>query len=147
MKFSESHVETATLEWLSALGYSPRHGPDIAPEGPTPERLSYDQVLLTARLRDALDRLNPHLPSETLDEVLRKVEQSETPSLVEENRRLHRYLIEGVPVEVAREDGSIAGDVARLIDFDDVDANDWLAVNQYTVVEHDHNRRPTSCCS
>ena len=70
------------------------------------------------------------------------MQQTETPSLIEENRRLHRYLIEGVPVEIAREDGSIGGDVARLIDFDNVDANDWLAVNQYTVVEHSHNRRP-----
>ena len=142
MKFSESHVEDAALEWVSALGYAVLHGTDISPDGSTPERLSYDQVLLTARLRRALERLNPHLPAETLEEVLRKVQQTETPSLVEENRRLHRYLIEGVPVEVAREDGSIGGDVARLIDFDDVDANDWLAVNQYTVIEHSHNRRP-----
>ena len=142
MKFSESHVEDATLEWFSGLGYAVLHGPDISPDGPTPERLSYDQVLLTERLREALERLNPHLPAETLEEVLRKVQQTETPSLIEENRRLHRYLIEGVPVEVGREDGSIGGDVARLIDFDNVEANDWLAVNQYTVVEHSHNRRP-----
>ena len=142
MKFSESHVEDATLEWFSGLGYAVLHGPDISPDGSTPERVSYDQVLLTERLREALERLNPHLPAETLEEVLRKVQQTETPSLIEENRRLHRYLIEGVPVEVAREDGSIGGDVARLIDFDNVDANDWLAVNQYTVVEHGHNRRP-----
>ena len=142
MKFSESHVEDAALEWLSGLGYAVLHGPDISPDGPTPERISYDQVLLTPRLHEALKRLNPHLPAETLEEVLRKVRQTETPLLIEENRRLHRYLIEGVPVEVAREDGSIGGDVARLIDFDDVDANDWLAVNQYTMVEHGHNRRP-----
>ena len=139
---SEDHVEQAALEWLSGLGYAVLHGPDISPDGPTPERISYDQVLLTVRLREALKRLNPHLPAETLEEVLRKVQQTETPSLIEENRRLHRYLIEGVSVEVPREDGSIGGDVARLIDFDDVDANDWLAVNQYTVVEHSHNRRP-----
>ena len=142
MKFSESHVEDAALEWLSGLGYAVLHGPDISPDGPASERISYDQVLLTPRLRKALKRLNPHLPAETLEEVLRKVQQTETPSLIEENRRLHRYLIEGVPVEIAREDGSIGGDVARLIDFDDVGANDWLAVNQYTVVEHSHNRRP-----
>ena len=98
--------------------------------------------MLNVRLREALGRLNPHLPAETLEEVLRKVQQTETPSLIEENRRLHRYLLEGVPVEVAREDGSIGGDVARLIDFDDVDVNDWLAVNQFTVIEHEHNRRP-----
>ena len=142
MKFSESNVEDAALEWLSGLGYAVLHGPDISPDGPTPERVSYDQVLLTERLSEGLRRLNPHLPAETLEEVLRKVQQTETPSLIEENRRLHRYLIEGVPVEVAREDGSIGGDVARLIDFDDVDANDWLAVNQFTVIEHGHNRRP-----
>ena len=142
MKLSESHVEDATLEWFSGLGYAVLHGPDISPDGPTPERVSYDQVLLTERLREALERLNPHLSADTLEEVLRKVQQTETPSLIEENRRLHRYLIEGVPVEVGREDGSIGGDVARLIDFDNVEANDWLAVNQYTVVEHSHNRRP-----
>ena len=140
--FTESHVEDAALEWLAQLGYEVLHGPDISPEGQTPQRISYDQVLLTPRLGKTLKRLNPHLPAETLEEVLRKVQQTETPSLIEENRRLHRYLIEGVPVEVVREDGSIGGDVARLIDFDDVDANDWLAVNQYTVVEHTHNRRP-----
>ena len=97
MKFSESEVEDAALEWLSGLGYTVAQGPDIAPEGPTPERTSYDEVLLTSRLRDALQRLNPHLPTETLEEVLHKVQRTETPSLVEENRRLHRYLFEGVP--------------------------------------------------
>ena len=140
--FTESHVEEAALEWLSGLGYAVLHGPDISPEGSNPERVSHDQVLLTERFCEALERLNPHLPAETLEEVLRKVRQTETPSLVEENRRLHRYLIEGVPVEVAREDGSIGGDVARLIDFADVEANDWLAVNQYTVIEGRRNRRP-----
>ena len=142
MKFSERHVEDAALSWLAGLGYAVLHGPDISPDGPTPERVSYDQVLLTGRLAEALERLNPHLPAETLEEVLRKVQQTETPSLIEENRRLHRSLIEGVPVEVAREDGSIGGDVARLIDFADVEANDWLAVNQFTVIEGEHNRRP-----
>ena len=142
MKFSERHVEDAALEWLSGLGYAVLHGPDISPDGPTPERVSYGQPLLIARLREALERLNPHLPAETLEEVLRRVQLTETPSLIEENRRLHRYLIEGVPVEVAREDGSVGGDVARLVDFTNMGGNDWLAVNQYTVVEHGHNRRP-----
>ncbi|MBL29445.1 MAG: DEAD/DEAH box helicase [Rhodospirillaceae bacterium] len=140
--FAESHIEEAALEWLSGLGYAVAYGPDISPEGAAPERVSYDQVLLTGRFREALQRLNPHLPAETLEEVLRKVQQTETPSLVEENRRLHRYLVEGVPVEVAREDGRIGGDTARLIDFADMDANDWLAVNQYTVIEGQRQRRP-----
>ena len=139
---TESLVEDAALEWLAGIGYAVLYGPDISPDGSMPERGSYDQVLLTVRLREALARLNPHLSAEMLEEVLRKVQQSETPSLIEENRRLHRYLIEGVPVEVAREDGSIGGDVARLIDLADMDANDWLAVNQYTVIEGQKNRRP-----
>ena len=141
MKFSESHVEDAALSWLAGIGYAVLRGPDISPDGPTPERVSYAQIFLTKRLHEGLERLNPHLPAETLEEVLRKVQQTETPSLIEENRRLHRYLVEGVPVEVAREDGSIGGDFARLIDLDNVDSNDWLSVNQFTVIEHGHNRR------
>ena len=142
MKFSESHVEDAALDWLSGLGYAVLHGPDISPDGSTPERIGYDRVLLIERLRSALGRLNPHLPAETLEEVQRKVQRTETPSLIEENRRLHGYLVEGVPVEITREVGSVGGDIARLIDFEDVNANDWLAVNQYTVIEHGNNRRP-----
>ena len=142
MKFSESHVEDAALQWLSGLGYAVLHGQDISPDGSAPERTSYSQVVLPGRLRKALERLNPHLPSETLEEALRRLQQTETPSLTEENRRLHRCLVEGVPVEVIRGDGSIGGDAVRLIDFDDADANDWLAVNQFTVIEHEHSRRP-----
>ena len=141
-RFTESEVEDAALEWLTGLGYAVLHGPDIGPEGPAPERVSYDEVLLTGRLRKALARLNPHLPAETLEDVLRKVRQTETPSLIEENRRVHRYLVEGVPIEVAREDGSVGGDAARLIDFYDEDSNDWLAVNQFTVIEGQNNRQP-----
>ena len=139
---TEGEVEEAALAWLEELGYAVRHGPDIGPEGREPERGSNDEVLLTERLREALARLNPHLSADTLEDVLRKVQQSDAPSLVEENRRLHRYLVEGVPVEVAREDGSIGGDAARLVDFDDIEANDWLAVNQFTVIEQENNRRP-----
>ena len=138
----EEHVEQATLCWLENIGYRVVQGPDISPEGLTAERSSYVQVLLIERLCKALERLNPHLPAETLEEVLRKVQQTEFASLIAENQRLHWYLTEGVPVEVTREDGSIGGDVAQLIDFTDVDANDWLAINQYTVIEQGNNRRP-----
>ena len=138
---SESDVEDAALEWFAGLGYEVAHGPDIGPEGSAPERGSYEEVLLPGRLRKALAHLNPRLPAETLEEVERKLRQTETPSLVEENRRLHRYLIDGVPVEVTRKDGSIGDDTAKLIDFD-ADSNDWLAVNQFTVIEGQNTRRP-----
>jgi type I restriction enzyme R subunit len=141
-KFTENHVEEAALSWLEGLGYAVLHGPDISPDGGSPERTSYADVILFDRFRAALARLNPHLPPETLEEVVKKVQQTETPSLVEENRRLHRMIVEGVDVEVPRSDGSIGGDKAWLIDFDSPENNDWLAVNQYTVIEHQNNRRP-----
>jgi type I restriction enzyme, R subunit len=140
--FAESHVEQATLAWLSELGYSSANGLDIGPDGDRPERASYGDVLLVERLRAAIARLNPTLEAETRAEVLAKMTQAVTPSLIEENRRLHRYMIEGVPVEVRRADGSISGEQVRLIDFDNPDANDWLAVNQCTVIENKANRRP-----
>jgi type I restriction enzyme R subunit len=99
-------------------------------------------VLLIERLRAAIAKLNPALKAEARAEVLAKLMQTETPALISENRRLHRYMIEGVPIEVRRTDGSIGGEQARLIDFDDPNANDWLAVNQYTVIENKANRRP-----
>ena len=139
---AESHVEEAALAWLAELGYATANGLDIGPDGNAPERASYGDVLLVERVRAAIAKLNPTLTAETRAEVLAKLLQAETPSLVAENRRLHRYLIEGVPVEVRRPDGTISGEQARLIDFDDPDANDWLAVNQFTVIENKANRRP-----
>lgn len=139
---AESHVEEAALEWLEDLGYAIAHGPDISPDGAAPERENYGQVMLTGRLRAALARLNPHLEPETLEGVVRRLQQAETPSLVEENRRLHRMLVEGVDVEITRPDGSIGGETARLADFANLASNDWLAVNQFTVIEGQSQRRP-----
>lgn len=139
---AESHVEEAALAWLEELGYSTAYGLNIGPDSSNPERENYGEVFLAGRVAQAIERLNPHLSSEAHAEAFTKLLQTETPSLVEENRRLHRYLIEGVPIEIRREDGSIGGELARLIDFDVSDNNDWLAVNQFTVIEHKANRRP-----
>jgi type I restriction enzyme R subunit len=140
--FAESHVEEASLAWLSELGYSTANGLDIGPDGSAPERSSYGDVLLATRVHAAIAKLNPALSGEARAEVFVKLIRTETPSLVDENRRLHRYMVEGVPVEVRLPDGTITGELARIIDFDDPDANDWLAVNQYTVIENKANRRP-----
>ena len=140
--FAESHVEEATLEWLAELGYATANGLDIGPDGAKAERSSYGDVLLVERVRVAIARLNPALPGDVQAEVLNRLLNAETPSLVTENRRLHRYIVEGVPIDVKREDGSIGGELVRLVDFDDAEANDWLAVNQYTVIENKTNRRP-----
>lgn len=138
----ESHVEDATLAWLEEEGYKIGSGPDLGPDGITPERSSYGDVVLTTRLRDAIARLNPEIPHDIQEEVFRRIVRTEKPSLVEENRRLHELMTGGVSVEVPRPDGSIGGELVRLIDFNDTDKNDWLALNQVTVIEERVNRRP-----
>ena len=142
MAINESVIEDATLEWFAELGYAIGHGPHIAPGEPAAERGSFADVVLAGRLRDAIWRLNPAIPDEARDEALRKVLRVGTPSLVQTNRAFHRLLRDGVPVEYARADGGIAGDHVRLVDFNKVNANDWFAVNQFTVIEGQNNRRP-----
>ena len=142
MSLNESIVEDAALEWFGELGYAVGHGPHLAPGEPAAERDSFSEVVLVGRLRAAMARLNPAIPEEAREEALRKVLRVGTPSLTQTNRAFHRMLRDGVPVEYPRPDGSIAGDHVRLVDFGDVRANDWLAVNQFTVIEGQHNRRP-----
>ena len=139
---NESHVEEAALEWLKELGWGIEHGPHIAPQEPKAERDSFSDVLLAGRLRDAIRRLNPDIPTEALEDAFKKVVRPIAGSAISNNRRFHTLLREGVEVEYRRKDGSTAGDRVRLIDFEDANRNDWLAVNQYTVIEGQHNRRP-----
>ena len=142
MPLNESHLEEAALEWLAELGYALGHGPDMAPGEPAAERESFSDVVLTGRLREAIHRLNPAIPAEAREEALSKVLRHETTSLIGNNRAFHHHLRDGVPVEYKRVDGSVAGDRVRLVDFADPAANDWLAVNQFTVIEGQQNRRP-----
>src|SRR4051794_40098073 len=123
---TETVVEDAALVWLAGLGYDTLHAPDIAPNEPAAERASYAHVVLQGRLRSAIDRLNPGIPPGARDEALRKVLRSESASLIENNRRFHRLLTEGVDVEYRRPDGSIAGDKVWLVDFADLTRNDWM---------------------
>lgn len=139
---NESTVENATLEWFEALGYAIGHGPHIAPGEPAAERDSFGDVVLIGRLREAIRQLNPAIPEDAREDALRKVLRIATPSLVQTNRSFHRLLRDGVPVEYPRHDGSIAGDNVRLVDFANASTNDWLVVNQFTVIEGQHNRRP-----
>jgi type I restriction enzyme R subunit len=142
--FTESVVEEATLAWLEGLGYTVLLGPEIAAGESTTERSdpTYRDVALEGHLRQALVRLNPDLPSDALEDAYRKLTRNDSPSLVERNRAVHRMLVNGVTVEYRRADGSIAGSQAQVIDFDLPDNNNWLAVNQFTVFEGQHIRRP-----
>jgi type I restriction enzyme R subunit len=140
--FTESVVEEAALEWFGGLGYAVIHGPSIAPGEPSAERASYAEVVLPGRLRDALARLNPTVSPEGLDEAFRKLTRITSPHLVDANHELHTYLVNGVSVEYLRPDGTIGYDPVRVLDFDAPDNNDWLVVNQLTVTEAGHTRRP-----
>ena len=140
--FSESVVEQATLAWLESVGWAIVGGAEIAPGEPGAERESYTQVILERRLRDALARLNPALPSDALDEAFRKLIRVDGADLIQRNRALHRLLVDGVTVEYRDGEGAIRGAQARVIDFDQPEANDWLAVNQFSVTEAKQTRRP-----
>ena len=139
--FTESVVEQAALAWLESLGYTILSGLEIAPGESQAERANYGQVVLERRLRQALQRLNQRVPVDALEEAFRKLTLQDLPSLIANNHVLHRYLVEGVPVEYQRPDGSIGGDLVNVLDYDNPENNEFLAVNQFTVVEDRHERR------
>jgi len=139
---TESVVEQAALAWFESLGYAVKAGPDIAPEGATAERDSYDEVILSGRLRQALALLNSTLPAEALDDAFRRLTRPEGPTLEIRNRAFHRMVVDGVTVEYRKPGGAIAGAQVRVLDFEEPERNDWLVVNQFTVAEQKHTRRP-----
>lgn len=140
--FSEGLVEDAVLDTFRQLGYEYQPGAVISPDGTNPARTAYGDVLLLERLGEAVARLNPSVPQEARDQAVRQLLLTETPSLVEENRRIHRLLTDGVDVEFAIGDGEVKGDKVWLIDFEHPDRNDFLVTNQFTVAEGKFTRRP-----
>ena len=139
---TEADVEQAALDWLRDVGWGVAHGPDIAPGTPNAERDDFGQVVLEQRLRDALARLNPELPAAALDDAFRKLTLPEGSTLEARNRAFHRMLVNGVTVEYRDAGGAVRGTPVTVIDFADPGSNDFLAVNQFTVIENKHNRRP-----
>jgi len=142
--FTESVVEEAALEWLEGLGYTVLHGPEIAAGEPGAERTDpgYRDVVLQPRLRKALERLNPKLPSEAIEDAFRRLTWAGEPSPVTRNHAFHLRLVDGITVEYTRPDGSIGGALVKVFDFGHPEENDWVAVNQFTVVEGQNTRRP-----
>jgi type I restriction enzyme R subunit len=139
---SEAQLETALLAQLAELGFACASDEIIGPDGKHPEREAYDEVVLKTRLTAAVARMNPALPPEAQADAIRRLTQSELPNLLEENRRIHRLLTEGADVEYYAEDGALTAGKVRLIDFERPAHNDWLAVQQFTVVAGQAKRRP-----
>jgi len=138
---SEDMVEQMALDILQEMGYEILYGPDIAPDGLNPMRELYSDVVLVERLRDAVYRLNPDIPPAAKEEAIKKVIRAESPDLLVNNEGFHRMVTDGVDVEYRLED-RVIGDKVWLFDFQEPENNDYLAVNQYTIIERDHNRRP-----
>ncbi|MGE5352273.1 MAG: type I restriction endonuclease subunit R [Acidobacteriota bacterium] len=139
---TESEIEELTLDLIRGNGCEVLYGPDISPDGSSCERADYSEITLTRRLRDAVCRLNPFIPEDAREEALRKVLRTPSPDILTNNYQFHRMLTEGIDVQYKNADGNIRGDKVRLIDFDNPDNNEFLAVNQFTIIENHNNRRP-----
>lgn len=142
---TEDQLEQETLGWLGEVGYSHLYGPDIAPDGDggngNPERANYQQVLLPFRLREAIHRLNPDIPTVAKEDALKQVMDLGIPALLTANRHFHKLLVGGVPVQYQK-DGETRGDFVRLIDWTNPKKNEWLAINQFSIKGNQHTRRP-----
>ncbi len=140
-KITENEIELMAIEELEGLGWSYLHGGVIAPDGDRPERVSYSDVILKGRLMEAIARNNREIPYEAQQEALKVVERIASSEMMVNNRAFHEMLTEGVPVEY-RKDGVQRGDRIMLLDFLNPSNNDFLVVNQFTIVEYNNNKRP-----
>ncbi|WP_133140742.1 type I restriction endonuclease subunit R [Legionella genomosp. 1] len=138
---TEDKLEQEMLTWLSEIGYNHVYGPIIACDGEAPERSNYQDILLIERLRRVINQLNPEIPLTAREDALQQVRDLNTPILLSANRRLHHYLVNGVPVQYQK-DGETRGDFVRLIDFEIPSNNEWLAVNQFSIKGEKNTRRP-----
>lgn len=138
---AEDKLEQEMLVWLTEIGYTHIYGPDIASDGSAPERSNYQEVLLIERLRKAINQLNPNIPLAAREDALLQVRDLNMPVLISANRRLHNFLVNGVPVEYQK-DGETRGDFVRLINFETPSENEWLAINQFSIKGEKHKRRP-----
>ena len=139
---TENDIEQIALSYLLNMGYIHVWGPDISPDGDHPER-HYNDVVLVTRLRDAIDKLNPSIKQDAKDDALKQVLRVETQGLAsttDSNELFHKFLTEGIEVEVRTADG-IRGEKVYLIDFEHPEKNEFLAVNQLTVIEGNQNKR------
>jgi type I restriction enzyme R subunit len=142
---TEDQLEQQCLQWFAEGGWEIAHGPDLAPDGEAPERADYRQVLLLADLETAIQRINPHLPQSAVEQAVAVVRKPESLDLVISNRAFHRLLLDGVPVEYKRDD-QVVHDQAFLVDFSDLSANRFRAINQFTLEGSKQLRRPDVIC-
>lgn len=138
--FREDELEQASLEILQSLGYEYIHGKELSPSAEFPQRESYREVILSEKVKEALFRINRDLPNEALENAYRQIISFNSPSLEENNKYFHNIMVNGMDVSF-KEDGNIRTKKAYIIDFENINNNEYLAVNQFVVVGKE-NRRP-----
>jgi len=140
-KITESQIENFAIELLEKHGYQYIYAPDIAPDSITPERHSFEDVILLERLRAALGRINPNIPTDILEDAIKQIQRLNSPELIANNEAFHRMLTEGIKVTYQK-GGHSRGDLVWLIDFKNPENNDFIVANQFTVIENNVNKRP-----
>ena len=138
---TESQIEQLAIELLQSLEWNYVFGPDIAPDGNRPERESFEDVLLLEYLRKAVNRINPTIAQDSREDAIKQIQRLNSPELIANNEAFHRMLTEGIKVSYQK-DGNERGDLVWLIDFKNPENNDFLVVNQFTVIENGVNKRP-----
>lgn len=141
-QFHEDDLEQAALEWLGNLGYEITNGPTIAVDGESPERDSYANVVLNTRLEDALMRINSSVSMESISRAVQLVTMVQSPNLMINNQIFQKYITDGIDVEVRTKDGRNTVEKLYLFDFENPSNNNFIAVNQLTVIEGNTNKRP-----
>jgi len=140
-KITENDIELYAIEELERLGFEYRYGIDISPEGGNPERKEFSDVLLIDRLRKAVAKLNPSIPVEAQEQAVQKVARIYSPDLLHNNETFHQSLVEKVKIPY-QQNGFERSHEVELIDFDNPLNNEFLVVNQFTIIENNHNKRP-----
>ena len=138
---TETEIEQIALDILNEdLGYTVLYGPDIA-EGNKKER-DYSEVVLQDRLKNAIEKINPTIPADAKEEAFKKTLRTTSISLFENNQLFHQMLTEGIDVKFGIGDGKAKTDKVWLIDFANPENNEFIAINQFTVIENHNNKRP-----
>ena len=140
-RITENHIELLSIQRLESLGYHYLYGPDIAPDGHSPERDSFEEVLLINRMKTAVRKINPAIPVDAHSEAIKEIQRIASPGLLANNETFHRLLTEGIPV-IKRVQGDDRGNRVWLIDFKNPQNNEFLVVNQSAIVENHQNKRP-----
>ena len=138
LDLDEAGYEAQVLEWLSGIGWTHVFGPEIAPNGLTPERESFKDVILAERLEDAIARINPNLTKDVVRRVRQRIESPGETDILKANQLIHQWFTEGMQEQVRHANGEETTELVRLIDFENIENNDWAAVNQFRSILDDH---------